>query len=66
MLVSGDATVVVRAWVAYQAGHMPEPGGYFDQAAAMLDAFDLCSVVERERRAELESFAGNSGRRGGR
>ncbi|CAO3453860.1 hypothetical protein [Azospirillum argentinense] len=55
---------MVRLWRAYRpapgriggmaagvfpvAGHLPEAGGYGDQAAILLDAFEIMSAAEAE------------------
>ncbi|WP_188051789.1 hypothetical protein [Azospirillum sp. Sh1] len=51
---------MVRYWRAYRpypgriagiipaTGHLPESGGYGDQAAIMLDAFEIMSGAEAE------------------
>ena len=34
----------------FGAGNLPEPGGTFDQAAAMMDAFDVLDAAHEEFR----------------
>ncbi|NUB24308.1 hypothetical protein [Azospirillum brasilense] len=61
---------MVRFWRAYRptpgriggmaagvipvAGHLPEAGGYGDQAAIMLDAFEIMSAAEAEMADESD------------
>ncbi|MFC5358262.1 hypothetical protein [Azospirillum himalayense] len=40
--------VGMAAGVVPVAGHLPEAGGYGDQAAIMLDAFEIMSAAEAE------------------
>lgn len=41
--IGGMAAGIIPA-----AGHLPEAGGYGDQAAIMLDAFEIMSAAEAE------------------
>ena len=39
----GDGDLVVEMWLAWRAGGaLPDPGGYQQQAALLMDAFRVC------------------------
>lgn len=44
---------MLRFWRLYQGGHLPERGGVMNQAAVMLEAFDVMTGAARELREQV-------------
>ena len=53
-LVIEDDFEMVRVWRLFQQGHLPDVGGVMDQAAAMIDAFEIMAAAEAEFARELD------------
>lgn len=61
--VTQDAAEVARAYAHYESsGVLPDPGGLWDQAASLIDAFDIIgaerALLEEERMSRARSPKG--------
>lgn len=64
-LMSGDIGDVMRAYSAYEAGHLPDDGGMQDQAAPFVDAVHaISSEIARIRNEEAKLARAKAAQRG--
>jgi hypothetical protein len=47
-LVDEASLTLFELWRAFQAGHLPDPGGYLDQANYTMRAFQVIGAAEQK------------------